>query len=124
MFYTFNQNNSGGRFIRNSDIDHYVVIEAENEDEATEKATDIGIYFNGCETGHDCECCGDRWYGCETGTEVPSSYSAPLVMADVSSVKDPKKHSVIIHYLDGRVVYTTSDFVGSTRSWPDLALRD
>lgn len=39
-----------------------VYIEAENAEEANEKALQIGIYFNGVEDGIDCPCCGDRWY--------------------------------------------------------------
>jgi hypothetical protein len=37
-------------------------IEAESAEHADEKAAEIGIYFNGCDDGRDCPCCGDRWY--------------------------------------------------------------
>lgn len=59
-FYTFNQNNSGGRFDEN--LGQFVIIEAASKDEANDKAESIGIYFNGVVNGEDCPCCGDRWY--------------------------------------------------------------
>ena len=75
MFYTYSQNNSGGSF----DIDaenglaHYVIIEADSMEEANEKATSIGIYFDGVEDGMDCECCGDRW------SSDPDEYKTPMI---------------------------------------------
>jgi len=61
-FYMFDQNNSGGHFIVNDEVCHRVIIEADNKNEAIKKAEELGIYFNGCEEGIDCSCCGDRWY--------------------------------------------------------------
>lgn len=60
-FFTFYQNNSGGYFLEDEDVDHYVVIQAKNHHEANDKAQDIGIYFDGVKKGIDCDCCGDRW---------------------------------------------------------------
>lgn len=60
MFYTFNQNNSGGYF----EGEHrYIIIEAPSAEAANaiaESTTDI--YFDGVYNGYDCRCCGDRWY--------------------------------------------------------------
>lgn len=58
----YDQNNSGGSFDLNENISHRVVIEAESSYEASEIAESLGIYFNGCNEGMDCPCCGDRWY--------------------------------------------------------------
>ena len=94
MFYTYRQNNSGGSFDTDENVSIYVVIEASSCEDADARAENIGIYFNGCEDGRDCECCGDRWstaYG--KGDEVPSAYGKPLDSAD----------SYRIHYLDGTV---------------------
>jgi hypothetical protein len=41
---------------------HRVIIEASNSDEAIDIAENLGVYFDGCDSGYDCECCGDRWY--------------------------------------------------------------
>lgn len=64
MYFTFNQNNSGGDFDYDEDrgITHFVIIEADNSGDAYERAENIGLYFGGVEDGRDCECCGDRWY--------------------------------------------------------------
>ena len=63
-FYTFRQNNSGGSFDHEAaqGIGINVIIEAVDSDQANVRARSIGLYFNGCESGADCGCCGDRWY--------------------------------------------------------------
>lgn len=60
-FYTFRQNNSGGYMKRDENLDSYVIIEAISPGVANMIAESIGIYFNGCNSGIDCNCCGDRW---------------------------------------------------------------
>lgn len=59
MFFWYDQNNSGGVFIKPA---QNVIIEADTVDEANIRSEDLGVYFNGVITGDDCECCGDRWY--------------------------------------------------------------
>jgi hypothetical protein len=61
-FYHYRQNNSGGAFIVSETLCHHLFIEADNEHIANEKAVSLGVYFDGCENGMDCQCCGDRWY--------------------------------------------------------------
>ena len=72
--YIWDQNNSGGSFIVDDRLTHRLVIEADNYDEAEEKAFRFGVYYNGVDEGRDCSCCGDRWY---EGHEVklPADYS-------------------------------------------------
>lgn len=60
--YHFRQNNIGGTFVTNERVDQHVFIEAGSCGEANELAELVGIYFDGCETGRDCSCCGDRWH--------------------------------------------------------------
>lgn len=60
-FFAFQQNNSGGSFDVDDKICHILYIEAHNYEEARKKAMDMGVYFNGCDIGLDCPCCGDRW---------------------------------------------------------------
>lgn len=71
-WFTFRQNNSGGRFIGATEV----IIEADNAEEANEIAQANGIYFNGCENGQDCNCCGDRWSPVSDydATKKPSIY--------------------------------------------------
>jgi hypothetical protein len=63
-FYHFRQNNSGGVFniddTRGIGVD--VWIQAPSVEAAEQKAKSIGVYFDGCNSGLDCNCCGDRWY--------------------------------------------------------------
>ena len=63
-WWTFDQNNSGGSFHFDDEvgIGTWVCIEAESQRQAVDRAEDIGIYFNGCAEGKDCDCCGDRWH--------------------------------------------------------------
>lgn len=61
-WYEFSQNNSGGIFQIDDSVSVYVLIQATSYVEANNKAEDIGIYFDGCDTGRDCDCCGDRWH--------------------------------------------------------------
>jgi len=59
-FYKFYQNNSGGSLDKS--LPHVLYVEAESAEEANARAESIGVYFDGCETGLDCDCCGDRWH--------------------------------------------------------------
>ena len=65
MFYEFSQTNSGGHFVVDDKVCHRLFIEADTSKEATEKAEELGCYWDGVDKGIDCPCCGDRWYGCD-----------------------------------------------------------
>lgn len=76
-YYTFTQNNSGGRFRGPA---HYVIIKATSAKQANSIAEENGLYFDGCDTGQDCNCCGDRWYRAyseKDATDVPMIYGEP-----------------------------------------------
>jgi hypothetical protein len=73
-FYEYTQNNSGGRFEVDKKICHRVIIQAHNEEEARQKALELGIYFDGCSNGYDCSCCGDRWSDYPSKIEIPYRY--------------------------------------------------
>ena len=80
-WFTFHQNNSGGHFTVDNDVDTKVIVQAHNADEANELAQRVGIYFGGVDDGIDCECCGDRWstiWSNDEGTDVPSIYGHPV----------------------------------------------
>jgi len=124
-FYTFNQNNSGGSFVRDSDVDHYVVIEGRSISEVIERAKEVGIYFNGCDEGYDCSCCGDRWsepWDNEKLTKVPTMYGEDSIFAGPFYDKRKKNDTVVVHYLDGTRAYGTSKVIGWDDKFPDLAL--
>jgi hypothetical protein len=77
MFYTFGQNNSGGKFHIDEQVAHYVIIEANSAKEANQIAESMSIYFDGVQDGRDCDCCGDRWYPQwdERGDDEPLIYN-------------------------------------------------
>lgn len=119
-FFCFDQNNSGGRFVRTDALDDDVIIEAPDVKSATEKALTIGIYFDGCDDGQDCPCCGDRWSEPwrDEGTAAPEVYGE--VVTDLSSEREPEKRSIVVHYADGTVKYGARP----KSEWGALALRD
>ena len=117
-FFHFNQNNSGGSFVFNESegITHHVVIEANDAQDANIIAIMKGLYFDGCSTGIDCSCCGDRWYRVDEGDEVPSIYGEPLGKKKKKSrypsfdkgwMKTGRETAV--HYSDGRIVWFNAD---------------
>jgi hypothetical protein len=101
-FFTFNQNNTRGIYDITGWLAHHVIVEADNVREANEIAKGIGIYFEGCESGNDCSCCGDRWYSQwdeEDGTEEPEIYGKPA--KKFRPWLRPCEYR--IHYKDGKV---------------------
>lgn len=104
-FWHISQNNSGGSFDFDEarGITHEVIIEARTLDEASARAQDIGLYFDGVRDGRDCGCCGDRWsepYG--DGDEIPSVHGKPVAERVPSVFRPADGKSVCIHFLDGR----------------------
>ncbi len=102
-FFHFSQNNSGGSFHVDESVAHHVIIEALDAMHANQRATDVGIYFDGCRTGQDCDCCGDRWYAKwsdDTGDDEPLIYDTPPheVSDMFTKVGEPMCH---VYYLDG-----------------------
>jgi len=113
-WYKFDQNNSGGSFHSDEDVAQYVFIEAYSAKEANQIAEGVGIYFDGCRDGMDCDCCGDRWYPVDEpvdsffiyewrkGSKVydrPFDYFSAL--ADSDTFAKEGKPSVIAYYSDG-----------------------
>lgn len=62
-FYEFCQNPTGGAYIIDDKLGHFVLIEAEDWDEANLRAEGQGVYFDDLkfESHNDCSCCGNRW---------------------------------------------------------------
>lgn len=95
-FFTFSQNNSGGYFIINDDVASYLIIEAQNAQEAIDKMEDITLNYS-----EYCPCCGERWstwIDDDDGTEEPMIYDCKV------KEKSPNRifsSSTIIYYYDG-----------------------
>lgn len=91
-FYTEGQNNSGGYFIDNEDVGHYVIIEAENAEQAEKKLNEIVEGYS-----EYCDCCGERWnayWTADSGTTEPTIYGEPV--AEYHSMWGG--HAVIYYY--------------------------
>lgn len=104
-WWCFDQNNSGGWFAHDAEagIGYAVFVEAKNQDEASARAMDIGIYFDGVRDGIDCGCCGDRWdEPREDGSNQPEKYGQVWRAANAN--EQPTREWGIpsyIHPLDG-----------------------
>ena len=75
-FYTIDQNNSGGYYIKNDDVDYYVSVQADSPYEA-EKLLERVV----ADHSNFCECCGERWHiwlDEEDAYDVPTNYGVPL----------------------------------------------
>lgn len=104
-FYTYYQNNSGGTWDKS--MPHYLIVEATSQRDADERAEAAGAYFDGCETGQDCDCCGDRWHQTyEAGDPEPSVYgdSVETYVAGMSRSLYDGPEAVRVVYMDGKVV--------------------
>jgi len=106
-FFTYGQNNSGGVFDLTDDVTHWVIVEAEDSDSANAKLEHLGGYFDGCENGRDCSCCGDRWYAKwedDLGFPEPTIWGQTPAeyVADRSFLWMPEGKEVVVHYADGR----------------------
>ena len=117
-FFEFSQNNSGGSFHEDEEegIGTCVIVEARDWQHANERARQIGLYFNGCDTGRDCSCCGDRWYRLwegEEGDPIPSSYGRPVWGCAANSYRK----AAYIHYLDGTKEKVAFVETGRSNEW-------
>ena len=107
-FYEFGQNNSGGSFSVDEKLCHRLIIQAYSEKEAIGIAEDMGVYFDGCEKGIDCDCCGDRWYSADL-IEIPKRYG-PFTMENASSIAKEYKAIVESTNFKGRSSKDNSRF--------------
>ena len=115
MFFTYHQNNSGGSFEQDPKrgIGHVVIVEARDAYDADNLAKRIGLYFDGCSSGRDCSCCGDRWssmtdyYYKEQGDEVPTIYGQEVDFEKDKNLQYGWDIPCYVHYLDGRIVEFT-----------------
>lgn len=114
-FYEFRQNNTGGSFVISelAGLTVHVIIEADNADEANSIAEKKGIYFDGCYSGNDCPCCGDRWYMvCEDdGSVKPSVFGDAL--GENRSINlhrwAPVGMEICVHYKNGSIQWFGAD---------------
>lgn len=108
-WFGFSQNNSGGLFDYDESrgITHFVIVEAVDAGHANQRAEEIGLYFDGCNSGMDCDCCGDRWYPAYGGEDFPSVYEQDI--RKDGGYKSPydgwmkEGREVAVHPIDGPI---------------------
>lgn len=104
-YYTVNQNNSGGYYITNNDVDKFVCVQAPNVEIAKD------IFKRILEPYREfCPCCGERWDDdClyeKDGCDVPNIYGQCYKDFKDNFWADGK---IIIYYLDGnKEIYALS----------------
>lgn len=131
-FYLFNQNNSGGSFVVDDKLCHRVIIEASNTKEAIDIAEKLGVYFDGCSSGQDCDCCGDRWYRPWDSITFPFSYGTftndkAEHLAEIYNVKTEKAEknysgrdtNVIFETIESYAQYMANEYGWTT---PDVRI--
>lgn len=100
-YYHFSQNNSGGRWKVDDDFAEDVIITARTVDEANRRAEDVGIYFDGCNSDRDCNCCGDRWYPQYQESESVEPTIHGMSLSEYISDSSSGRAKIIIHHSDG-----------------------
>ena len=98
-FYTIDQNNSGGYYIKNDDVDYYVSVQADSPYEA-EKLLERVV----ADHSNFCECCGERWHiwlDEEDAYDVPTNYGVPLTKLKDQDTFWLEEKVAIIYYADG-----------------------
>ncbi len=102
-YFTFGQNNSGGGFHVTDDYGEYVIIAAVDVDDANERAKKLGLYFDGVDSGQDCECCGDRWSPVwrEKGADSPLVYDEVKPEAYLGGSYSSLRTTIVVHHADG-----------------------
>lgn len=101
IFGLASQNNSGGYWIENDDVDVYVAFEAVDEEGLYDK------YERTVQNYSDyCECCGTRW----DGVDMTDWHEKPFTIDNFKEVD--YEHNCILHMLDGtkkKVVFIEND---------------
>ena len=103
MFYSTSQNNSGGGYIQDKNVDQIVIVEADSAKEAEEylgKLIDDNSYNES-----SCPCCGDHFYVFfeedEGSSEPKSTYGEPLIVDSLEGFDKSYRRFAVIHYKNG-----------------------
>jgi len=110
MWFEFDQNNSGGSHNVDDKVCHRLFIQAPDYRQAEEKATSMGVYFDGVDAGRDCSCCGDRWY---TGRSItlPINYSEEVVFQSIEEYAQYLANEYGWTTPDARIFYQTGEIL-------------
>lgn len=95
-FVTFRQNNSGGYFHQNDDVDVYVIIEGYDLWQIQSKAREVFHEYRDY-----CSCCGERWND-NWVYEEDMKHQPMIYNTSVYEYDSWFGGKAIIYYLDGR----------------------
>ena len=107
-FYTFDQNNSGGYFIKcaKMGISEFVILEARDSEHAQEIFNHIGEQIENFYCY--CSCCGHRWENIEEsdGSETPMVYDSTTTREEklpdqLALDKKPYFKHAFVHPMNG-----------------------
>lgn len=94
-FVTFRQNNSGGYFYQNDEVDVYVIIEGYDLWQIEAKARKVFEDYRDY-----CPCCGQRWN--DSWIDEDDMTDEPMIYGKSVYSYKSGGYKVIIYYLDGR----------------------
>lgn len=109
-FFTFDQNNSYGKFVITEDpaIAPYMIFEAVSAADANLWASVYGLYFDGVADGRDCNCCGDRWseqWSDDRGEDVPLIYGEPITAStSIRWLVKPGQLYTVVVYANSNII--------------------
>lgn len=94
-FITYHQNNSGGYFHQNEDVDVLVIIEGVDLQQIQSKARAVFQNYRDY-----CECCGERWD--DSWRDEDDMTDEPMIYGEsVYECNHWFRAKAIIYYLDG-----------------------
>lgn len=100
QWYEFDQNNSGGYFIRDDFVSDLVFVQAMNAEQAEEIMRDL---IDKAEAWDYCDCCGERWSFWSTkGYDVPTRYGKDVTKKGARLFST--KGYILFHGLNGRTL--------------------
>ena len=93
MFIIADQNNSGGYYIQNNEVNAMVVVEGYDEHHCQSRLRDFLE-----DNSHYCECCGESWWSHDIVDSKHEDY-----LKNLSEAKEYEDGNCIIHFLDKSV---------------------
>ena len=134
MWYHYRQNNTGGNFEVDDRVAVNVYVEAVSAERADAIAQTEGVYFDGCSSGRDCSCCGDRWsaiseYGGSGAEQIESPWHWKHHEAAGSGPMNARgrganSHSMTLPARPSPTTPTAARRTASRRSWKWRCNRD
>ncbi|PKF14023.1 hypothetical protein [Macrococcoides caseolyticum] len=105
IFIVANQNNSGGYYIQNDEVNKMVIVEGYDESHCQSRLKE---YLQ--DNSDYCECCGERWYSRDIVDSKHEEYLKKL-----TDLKECENGNCIIHFLDKSVTVNSELYLWDLR---------